>query len=101
MIRDMIHYCDIIVALDTGVRDGNAFSVVFGGHAYDGLFIAVDAIKRAGGSDKAKVRDQIEKTKGFIGTAGVFNMSPDDHMGLNLDAFKMVEIRNGGWKLIE
>ena len=73
----------------------------FGGHAYDGLFIAVDAIKRAGGSDKAKVRDQIEKTKGFIGTAGVFNMSPDDHMGLNLDAFKMVEIRNGGWKLIE
>lgn len=28
MIRDMIHYCDIIVALDTGVRDGNAFSLV-------------------------------------------------------------------------
>ena len=73
----------------------------FGGHAYDGLFIAVDAVKRAGGSDKAKVRDQIEKTKGFIGTAGVFNMSPDDHMGLNLDAFKMVEIRNGSWNIIE
>ena len=73
----------------------------FGGHAYDGLFIAVDAIKRAGGTDKAKVRDQIENTKGFIGTAGVFNMSPDDHMGLNLDAFKMVEIRNGSWNIIE
>jgi hypothetical protein len=27
MIRDMIHYCDIIVASDTGVRDGNAFSI--------------------------------------------------------------------------
>lgn len=73
----------------------------FGGHAYDGLFIAVEAVKRAGGTDKAKVRDQIEKTKGFIGTAGVFNMSPDDHMGLNLDAFKMVEIHNGGWKIVE
>ena len=73
----------------------------FGGHAYDGLFIAVNAVKRAGGTDKAKVRDQIEKTKGFIGTAGVFNMSPDDHMGLNLDAFKMVEIRNGCWNIIE
>jgi branched-chain amino acid transport system substrate-binding protein len=73
----------------------------FGGHAYDGLFIAVEAVKRAGGTDKAKVRDQIEKTKGFIGASGVFNMTPDDHMGLNLDAFKMVEIRNGGWKIVE
>jgi len=73
----------------------------FGGHAYDGLFIAVEAVKRAGGTDRAKVRAEIEKTKGFIGTAGVFNMSPDDHMGLNLDAFKMVEIHNGGWKIVE
>ncbi len=73
----------------------------FGGHAYDGLMIVVAAIQRTGGLDKAKVRDEIEKTKGFIGTAGVFNMSPQDHMGLNLDAFKMVEIRNGGWKIVE
>ena len=28
------------------------------------------------GADKAKVRDEIEKTKGFMGTAGVVNMSP-------------------------
>ena len=73
----------------------------FGGHAYDGLMIAVAAIQRAGGTDKAKVRDQIEKTKGFIGTGGVFNMSPEDHMGLNLDAFKMVEVRNGSWKIVQ
>jgi len=72
----------------------------FGGHAYDGLMIAVEAIQRAGGTDRAKVRDEIEKTRGFIGTAGVFNMTPDDHMGLNLDAFKMVEIRDGGWKIV-
>ena len=73
----------------------------FGGHAYDGLMITVTAIQRAGGTDKAKVRDEIEKTSGFIGTAGVFNMSPEDHMGLNLDAFKLVEIHNGTWKIIE
>lgn len=73
----------------------------FGGHAYDGLFIAVGALQRVGSADKVKVRDEIEKTKGFIGTAGVFNMSPEDHMGLTLDAFKMVEIRNGGWKIVE
>ncbi|HRD50375.1 MAG TPA: ABC transporter substrate-binding protein [Candidatus Contendobacter sp.] len=73
----------------------------FGGHAYDGLMIAVAAMERADGADKAKVRDEIEKTRGFIGTAGVFNMSPTDHMGLNLDAFKMVEIHHGVWKIVE
>jgi len=73
----------------------------FGGHGYDSLMIAKAAIERAGSVDKAKVRDEIEKTQGFIGTAGVFNFSPEDHMGLGPDAFKMVEIRNGTWKIIE
>ncbi|MCB1776230.1 MAG: ABC transporter substrate-binding protein [Candidatus Competibacteraceae bacterium] len=73
----------------------------FGGHAYDGVMIAAEAIKRAGGTDKTQVRDEIEKTSGFIGTAGIFHMTPEDHMGLNLDAFKMVEIRDGGWKIVE
>jgi branched-chain amino acid transport system substrate-binding protein len=69
----------------------------FGGYAYDGLMIAVDAIKRAGGTDKAKVRDAIEATKGFVGTSGTFNMSPSDHMGLDLSAFRMLEVKNGKW----
>nr|MBP6734151.1 ABC transporter substrate-binding protein [Chromatiaceae bacterium] len=72
----------------------------FGGHAYDALFIAVEAIKRAGTTDKAKVRDEIEKTQGFPGTAGIFNMSPQDHMGLGLDAFKLLEIRSGDWTIV-
>lgn len=72
----------------------------FGGHAYDGLFIAIEAMKRANSTDKAKVRDEIEKTKGFIGTAGVFNMSPTDHMGLDISAFKMLEVKNGNWEIV-
>ncbi len=71
----------------------------FGGHAYDGLMLAVEAIKRAGSTDKAKVRDALEQTKGFIGTSGVVNFSPTDHMGLDLSAFRMLEIRNGTWTL--
>ncbi len=73
----------------------------FGGHAYDGLFIAVDAIKRAGTVDKAKIRDAIEQTKGYIGTGGIVNMSPADHMGLDVSSFRMLEIRNGNWTLID
>jgi branched-chain amino acid transport system substrate-binding protein len=73
----------------------------FGGHAYDGLMLAVDAIKRAGTTDKAKVRDALEATKGYIGTGGVVNMSATDHMGLDLSAFRMLEIKNGDWTLAQ
>ncbi|MBL8404532.1 MAG: ABC transporter substrate-binding protein [Dechloromonas sp.] len=73
----------------------------FGGHAYDGLMIALDAFKRAGSTDKAKVRDAIEATKGYVGTGGVVNMSATDHMGLDLSAFRMLEIKNGDWSLAQ
>jgi branched-chain amino acid transport system substrate-binding protein len=67
----------------------------FGGHAYDSLLILVEAIKRAGGPDREKVRDAIENLKGFVGTAGVFNFSPTDHTGLDLDAFEMMTVKSG------
>jgi len=71
----------------------------FGGHAYDGLMIAVEALKKAGSTDKAKVRDAIESVRGFMGTAGVFNFSPTDHVGLDVSGFRMLEIRKGDWTL--
>ena len=73
----------------------------FGGHGYDGLMIAVEAIKKAGSTDKAKVRDAIEATRGFVGVGGTFNMSPTDHMGLDLGAFRMLEVKGGGWTLVK
>lgn len=72
----------------------------FGGGAYDGLMIVVNAIKAANSTDPQKIRDAIERTSGFIGTAGVVNMSPQDHMGLDTDAFRLVQIRNGDWDLV-
>jgi branched-chain amino acid transport system substrate-binding protein len=73
----------------------------FGGHAYDGLMLAVNAIKAAGGTDKAKLRDAIEATKGYVGTGGVVNMSATDHMGLDLSAFRMLEVKAGNWSLVK
>jgi len=73
----------------------------FPGHAYDALQIALAAINRAGSLDKAKIRDEIERTSGYVGTAGLVSMSPTDHMGLSPAAFHMVEIDKGEWKLID
>jgi len=66
----------------------------FGGHAYDAFMILVKAIETAG-PDKEKVRTAIENTQGFVGTAGVFNFSAQDHNGLALDAFEMLTVKNG------
>jgi branched-chain amino acid transport system substrate-binding protein len=73
----------------------------FGGYAFDALMIAVDSIKRAGGVDKAKVRDALEKTKGFVGVSGIYNITAADHMGLTTEAFRMIEIRDGSFKEIQ
>jgi branched-chain amino acid transport system substrate-binding protein len=73
----------------------------FGGHAYDGLYLVVEAMKKAGSTDKAKVRDALEGVRGFMGTAGMFNMSASDHMGLDLSAFRMLEVKGGDWTLVK
>ncbi len=40
------------------------------GYGYDGVMLVVDAIKRAGGTDKEKVREAMQATKGFQGVMG-------------------------------
>jgi len=73
----------------------------FGGYAHDALYLFVDAIERAGSTDPVAIRDALEETQGFVGTTGVFNFSPDDHLGLDLTAFRMLEIRDGDWVIVE
>jgi len=90
----------VLMSYKTKFEEKHGSVSTFGGHAYDGLFIALNAIDRADSLDKEKIRAEIENTKDFIGTGGVFNMSADDHLGLDLDAFEMLEIRDGGWTIV-
>lgn len=71
----------------------------FGGHAYDALWILVNAMKKAG-NDPAKIRDEIEKTK-FVGTAGVFKFSAADHCGLDKTAFELLTVKNGKFVVLK
>lgn len=73
----------------------------FGGHAWDALHMVVQALSNVG-DDKAKIRDYLEDNiKGFVGQHGVFNYSPDDHNGLDKDAFNMVVVEDGDWALAD
>ncbi len=71
----------------------------FGGHAWDAIQLVVSAIGQAG-EDRSASRDAIENTTDFIGTNGIFNFSPEDHNGLTKDAFVMVTIVDGKWRLV-
>jgi branched-chain amino acid transport system substrate-binding protein len=67
----------------------------FGGHAYDAILIVTEALKKAGTTDRAKVRDAIENLHGLVGTAGIYNFSATDHTGLDLNAFEMLTVKDG------
>ena len=74
---------------------------VFGGHAWDAFMLLKMAMEKTGTDDPAKVRDALEQIQGFVGIDGVFNLSAADHCGLSRDAFIMLKIENGDWKIIQ
>ncbi|MGX1306092.1 branched-chain amino acid transport system substrate-binding protein [Amorphus suaedae] len=92
----------VVVDYKTMYEDKTGEDVsTFGGHAYDGLMILVNAIEKAGSTDPNAIRDAIEGTTGFIGTGGEVNMTPEDHLGLDVSAFKMLEIKDGDWTIVD
>jgi len=66
----------------------------FGGHAWDAMWLVINALEEAGPRPEA-MRENIEYTKEFVGTGGIFNFSPEDHNGLTKDAFGMLTVKGG------
>lgn len=79
----------------SGGKDASSF----GGYSYDALMLVVGAIKRAGSSNPAAIRDALESTRSYRGVSGSFNLSPTDHNGLDNSSLYMVDIKNGDWSL--
>jgi branched-chain amino acid transport system substrate-binding protein len=60
---------------------------------YDSARVLADAIKRAGTTEGAKLRDAIASTKGFSGVTGMINLGPDRNpIGKKL---AVLQIQNG------
>jgi branched-chain amino acid transport system substrate-binding protein len=72
----------------------------FGGHAYDAFIILLKAVEKAKSTDKEAVRAAIEQLKGVVGTGGVFNFSPGDHNGLDINAFEILTVKKGKFALL-
>ncbi len=71
----------------------------FGGHAYDAFIILRAAIEKAGSTEIDTVRDALENLTGVVGTAGVFNFSPEDHNGLDKTSFELLTVKDGKFAL--
>jgi branched-chain amino acid transport system substrate-binding protein len=47
---------------------------------------------------RAAIRDYIESNiRNWPGTGGIFNITPDDHLGLTFEALTFVKVENGAW----
>ncbi len=78
----------------------NASVSTFGGYAFDALNLIVNAMNTAKSAEPKAVRDALESTQGYVGLNGIFNMSKEDHLGLDLSSgIKMLEIKNGNFAL--
>ena len=66
----------------------------------DAAFIVVDAIKKVG-PDRAKIRQAIEDTQGYVGISGIYNISAQDHNGLSMSDIVMIRATKGSWKLLQ
>ncbi|EXI69623.1 MAG: Leucine-, isoleucine-, valine-, threonine-, and alanine-binding protein precursor [Candidatus Accumulibacter adjunctus] len=80
----------------------------FGAHAWDASLLLAHAVPEAlkkaqpGTPEFRKaLRQALEKTTNLTAAHGVFNMSPQDHLGFDQRARVMVRIDNGTWKLVE
>lgn len=73
----------------------------FGGHGWDGLKLVAKAVEMAGSTKPEAIRANLEKITGFPGIGGVFSFAENDHNGLNENAFEMVIVQGGNWKILK
>ena len=88
--------------------NGKGTASTFGAHAWDASKLLVNAVPAAlkkgqpGTPEFRKaLRDALENTRNLTAAHGVFNMSPQDHLGFDQRSRVMVKIEGGNWKLVQ
>ena len=70
------------------------------GYAWDAIMIIAEAL-RAVGTDPHKLRAAIESTTNYVGISGTYNLTAEDHNGLDVDSMVIVQVRDGKFTLAE
>ncbi len=70
------------------------------GYAWDAIMIVANAIKKVG-TDAEALRAEIEQTKNYVGISGTYNLTAEDHNGLDVDSMVMVQVKDGKFVLAD
>jgi branched-chain amino acid transport system substrate-binding protein len=88
--------------------NGKGTASTFGAHAWDASKLLVNAVpvalkKGQPGTPEFRkaLRHALENTRNLTAAHGVFNMSPQDHLGFDQRSRVMVKIEGGNWKLVQ
>lgn len=71
----------------------------FAGNGYDAMMMLAAAIKRAGSTDSAKIRDAFEQTTDYPGVTSVYTYSAKDHFGAQAVGVALHVIKDGKMRL--
>lgn len=89
-------------------RYGQNSVSTFGAHMWDaGLLmqkaipVALKKAKPGTAEFRSALRDALESTRNVIGAHGIFNLSAQDHLGLDARSRVMVQVVNGTWQLMK
>lgn len=71
-------------------------------NAADAWYLLSNAIEKSGDNvTKESIREQLETTQGLVGQIGIYNMSKDNHNGLDGSGLVMLEVKDGKFQLIK
>lgn len=72
----------------------------FASYAHDNILLVAEALEN-GATDSASIRNYIENNiTDWKGATGIYNMSPEDHNGLDGDSLVMATVKDGKWKFL-
>lgn len=70
------------------------------GYAWDAIMMVANAMKKKG-TKATDLRSAIEQTTAYVGISGVYNITPEDHNGLDVDSMVIVQVKNGKFVMAE
>ena len=73
----------------------------FAAQTYDAINLASTAVAKAGGTDKAKVRDALTGVTNWQGVGGVFTFSKEKHSGLSKSDVVLLNYHDGDFHLAD
>jgi len=66
----------------------------------DAIDLIAAGLKATGSDDPVKLRDALERTRGFVGMQGIYNFSATDHHGTLLSDMMVMGVKDGKWVVL-